>query len=257
MRDKLNTTDSFQYRVEPLLEGNEQVITERRTYGKGKAVPIDLGKNKKPGQTTQRLQGGLRRKSDVSSWSGGTVRLDAKTSFMTFWTRLENANCVQNSIALDSLRSPKGERKKIMTTIDISKKSSKPPQPRAYTTLVKLKSSNQLDRLISNGNSISVLPENLATSDNGSQRGNEPKALVTSITNADQMEQAGNEHKTQLSLENESNLQAVAEEVYKTGVGHGVFETLKFDLTFLVYKSPKTNSSAKDSKSRETQNCNE
>jgi len=206
MRDKLNTTDSFQYRVEPLLEGNEQVVTERRIYGRQKPVPIDFGKNKKDAQTTQRLQGGLRRKSDVSSWSGGAVRLDAKTSFMTFWVRPENPNCVQNPTGIDSLRSPKGERKKIMTTVDISKKSSKPSQSRAYTTLVKLKSSHQLDKLTS----ITVLP------DLGSSVV-EPKALVTSITNAEQMETPVNEHKTHLSLENENNLKAVAEEVEKTG----------------------------------------
>ena len=205
MREKLNTTDSFQYRVEPLLEGNEQVVTERRIYGKQKPVPVDFGKNKKDAQTTQRLQGGLRRKSDVSSWSGGAVRLDSKTSFMTFWVRPENPNCVQNATGLDSLRSPKGERKKIMTSVDFSKKSSKPSQPRAYTTLVKLKSSHQLDKQTS----ITVLPENLGSS------AVEPKALVTSITNAEQMETTGNEHKTHLSLENENNLMAVTEEVEK------------------------------------------
>jgi len=217
IREKLNTTDSFQYRVEPLLEGNEHIITERRVNGR---LPpknlIDSLKSKRSEQMGQKRRPGFRRKSDVSSWSGGAVKLDAKTTFMTFSVRPENISGTQNPSALDSIKSPKGEKRKFQSTLEVTKRPSKPSaSSKAYATLAKIKSSNHLDRPIVNGVSITLPgPETGAPSltDHGqaTQRA-KPSESATSINNLESSEPKANE---QFSLNNadENNLEAVVEE---------------------------------------------
>jgi len=217
MQDKLNTTDSFQYRIEPLLDGNEHIITERRVNGR---VPpknlIDSVKSKRSEQMSQKRRPGFRRKSDVSSWSGGAVKLEAKTTFMTFSVRPENIFNTQNPSGLDSIKSPKNEKRKFQSTLEVTKRPSKPSaSSRGYTTLAKIKSSNHLDRAVANGVSITLPgPETGAPSltDQGqaTQRA-KPSDSATSINNIESSDPKANEHFS-LTNEDEHNLEAVVEE---------------------------------------------
>ena len=88
-KEPLHTTDSFQYKANPLLEDSDYVITSQRHNAESKNLPkYSTIKFMDPTPITKsqlndnylNIQGisKFRRKSDISSWSGGVSHFEIK-----------------------------------------------------------------------------------------------------------------------------------------------------------------------------------
>jgi len=147
-QDILNTTDSFQYRIESLLSENDYVLGQKNTNSTIKCSIESPIHRKNQESVFKNAQGSnneskhpqeipkFRRKSDISAWSGGVSHFESKTVFLTYYSSLKNEIQVPK-LKLD-LRSPKNEKKRGTMILDSPTKV----RIKSFTALVQRKMSN-------------------------------------------------------------------------------------------------------------------
>lgn len=141
----LNVTDSFQYRVDSLLEEDDYIVTSRlQSYKKtpNNRIRGDQVSFNVPHCPVDFQLGAFfvdkpkfRRKSDVSSWSGGISKFEAKTVLLTCQMS-QKKNLKQGQEAgVNEEDLAKNDKKRVMTTLDSRTKLENPKELRSFTTV--------------------------------------------------------------------------------------------------------------------------